>query len=64
MKRCDSVCLKLFVGAMVILAFCAAILGHINAIGAGSIGWVIVLSIFLLSIIRTVLFAIMDSKGV
>lgn len=64
LKRCDSICLKLFVGAMVILAFCAAILGHINAIGTEFIGWVIVLSIFLLSIIRTVLFVIMDSKGV
>lgn len=64
LKRCDFICLKLFVGAMVILAFCAAILGHINAISAGFIGWVIVLSILLLSIIRTVLFVIMDSKGI
>lgn len=64
LKRCDSICLKLFVGAMVILAFCAAIWGHVNAISTGFIGWGIVLSILLLSIVRTTLFVIMDSKGV
>lgn len=64
LKRCDSVCLKLFVVAMVILAFCAAIWGHVNAISTGGIGWGIVLSILLLSIVRTTLFAVMDSKGV
>lgn len=64
LKRCDSICLKLFVGVMVILAFSAAILGHVNLISAGFIGWVIVLSILLLSIVRTVMFAIMDNKGI
>lgn len=63
LKRCDAICLKLFIGAMIILAFCAGILGHVNAISAGFIGWVIVLSILLLSIIRTVIFVIMDSRG-
>lgn len=64
LKRCDSICMKLFIGAMMILAFCAGILGHINLISAGFVGWVIVLSILLLSIIRTVIFVIMDSKGI
>ncbi len=64
LKRCDSICLKLFVGAMAVVAFGAGILGHINAISTGFIGWTIVLSILVLSIIRTVLFVVMDSKGV
>ena len=64
LKRCDSICLKLFVGAKVILAFSSAIRGHVNAIRTGVIGWGIVLSILLLSIVRTTLFVIMDSKGV
>lgn len=64
LKRCDSICLKLFIGAMIILAFCAAILGHANAISAGFIGWVMVVSILLLAIIRTVIFVIMDNKGI
>ena len=59
LKRCDSICLKLFV-----VAFGAAILGHTNAVSTGFIGWTIVLSILILSIIRTVMFVVMDSKGV
>lgn len=64
LKRCDSICLKIFVGIMVVVAFGAAILGHINAVSTGTIGWVIILSILVLSIIRTVMFVVMDSKGV
>ena len=64
LKRCDSICLKLFVGVMVVVAFGAAILGQANAVSTGFIGWTIVLSILVLSIIRTVIFVVMDSKGV
>lgn len=64
LKRCDAICLKIFVSVMVVVAFLAAILGHINAVSTGTIGWVIILSILALSIIRTVMFIIMDSKGV
>ncbi len=64
LKRCDAICLKIFVGVMVAVAFLAAILGHINAVSTGTIGWVIILSILTLSVIRTVMFIIMDSKGV
>mgnify|MGYP005876080507 FL=1 len=64
LKRCDSICLKLFVGVMVVVAFGAAIFGHTNVVSTGFIGWTIVLSILVLSIIRTVMFAVMDSKGV
>ena len=49
---------------MVEVAFCAAILGQANAVNTGFIGWTIVLSILVLSIIRTVMFVVMDSKGV
>ena len=64
LKRCDSICLKLFVGVMVAVAFGAAILGHANVVSTGFIGWAIVLSILALSIIRTVMFVVMDNKGV
>ena len=64
LKRCDAICLRIFVGVMAVVAFLAAILGHINAVSTGTIGWVIILSILALSIIRTVMFIIMDSKGV
>ncbi len=64
LKRCDSICLKLFVGVMVVIAFSAAILGHVNVVSTEFIGWTIVLSILVLSIIRTVMFVVMDNKGV
>ena len=64
LKRCDSICLKLFVGVMVVVVFGAAISGHTNVVSTGFIGWTIVLSILVLSIIRTVMFVVMDSKGV
>ena len=64
LKRCDSICLKLFIAAMIGLAWSCAILGHVDTMNMGIIGWAIVLSILVLSIIRTVMFVIMDSKGV
>lgn len=64
LRRCDAVCLKVFVIAMAALAFACGILGHVDAINAGLVGWVIVLLMIALSILRTVLFVIMDSRGV
>lgn len=69
LKRCDSFCLKLFLAVMIAIAWGCAILGHgdeagIVIINTGIIGWIIVLSILALSVIRTVMFVIIDSKGV
>ena len=64
LKRCDSFCLKLFVAVMVVVAWGCAMLSHVNTINMGMIGWIIVLSILILSIIRTLMFVIIDSKGV
>ncbi|EOT44391.1 hypothetical protein [Enterococcus columbae] len=64
LKRCDSICLKVFIVAMVIAAWAAAAIGHVNIFGAQVIGWWIVLSILAITILRTVLFLIMDNKGV
>lgn len=64
LKRCDSFCLKLLVAAAVISAWGCAILGHVSAVDMGIVGWVIVWSVFALSVIRTAMFAIMDSKGI
>ena len=69
LKRCDSLCLKVFLAVMIVVAWGCAILGHgdeagIAIINTGIIGWIIVLSILALSVIRTVMFVILDSKGV
>lgn len=63
LKRCDSVCLKIFVGVMAVAAFVCAILGHIDAAYMGALGWVIVLSILGLTVVRTAMFIVLDSKG-
>ena len=46
LKRCDSICLKLFVGVMVVVAFGAAIFGHTNVVSTGLLDGRIVLSIW------------------
>lgn len=64
LKRCDSFCLKLLVAATIISAWSCAILGHVSTVDTEIIGWIIVWSLLALSVIRTVMFAIMDSKGI
>ena len=63
LKRCDSICLKLFVGVMVVVAFGAAILGQANAVSTGFIGWTIVLSIWFYLLFEQRYLLVMDSKG-
>jgi len=64
LKRCDSVCLKLFLAVMVVVAWICGIAGHGDILRTGVVGWMIVLTILALAVIRTVMFKIMDSKGV
>lgn len=64
LKRCDSICLKLFVSVMSVTAFAGAILSHLDTAGTSLIGWIIILSVVAVSVVRAVLFSIMDSKGV
>ncbi len=63
LKRCDSLCLKIFVAVMIAAAWVCAVANHTGAIGTGVVGWIIVLSVLALSVIRTAVFAVMDSKG-
>lgn len=64
LKRCDSICYKLFITVMAVTAWLCAIIGHTNAISTEFVGWIIVLTILVLTIIRTVIFMIMDSRGI
>ena len=62
LKRCDAICLKIAVALIVALGFvCAA--GRF-AISTEIIGYGLMGTLVLLSVIRTVLFCIMDEKGV
>ncbi|SKC44256.1 hypothetical protein SAMN02745115_00858 [[Eubacterium] yurii] len=62
--RCDAICLKIFTVVMLLTAYISGILGHVNAISTTAVGWIIMIAIIALSVLRTVLFIIMDTKGV
>ncbi len=64
LKRCDSICFKIFIAVMVVTAWICAIIGHANVLSSEIIGWIIVLTILALTIIRTVIFVIMDIRGI
>ena len=64
LHRCDSICLKIFCVLMVIIAYLGGILGHVNAISTALMGWFIIGSVIAITILRTIIFLIMDSKGV
>lgn len=64
LRRCDAICLKILVTVMVITAFAAVALGHLSVNNSALIGWIIMGTIVTISIIRTVLFYIMDTKGI
>ena len=58
--RSDSIALKIMVAAAVVIAFACAV----GAISASAAGYAIVGTIFALTIIRFIIFCVMDSKGV
>lgn len=63
-RRCDAICFKLLIVVMLIIAYAGGILGHVNVISPSIMGWAIVISILITSILRTILFFIMDTKGI
>lgn len=64
LHRCDSICLKFFCVLMVIIAYLGGILGHVNGISTALMGWLIIGTVITITILRTIMFIIMDSKGV
>lgn len=64
LHRCDSICLKIFCVLMVIIAYLGGILGHVNGISTALMGWLIIGTVITITILRTIIFIIMDSKGV
>lgn len=64
LHRCDSICLKIFCVLMVIIAYLGGILDHVNGISTALMGWLIIGTVITITILRTIMFIIMDSKGV
>lgn len=60
LRRTDAIGLKIMVAAVVAIAFACAV----EAIGGRMAGYALVGLVFALTIIRFVLFSVMDSKGV
>lgn len=58
--RADSIALKVLVAAAVVIAFACSV----EAINTSAAGYALVVAIFVLTIIRFVIFCVMDSKGV
>lgn len=62
LKRCDALCLKIGAAAIIVLSFVCAI-GRLS-ITTDIIGYCLMGILIALAIIRTILFYIMDTKGV
>ena len=62
LKRCDALCLKIGAAAIIVLSFGCAV-GRLS-ITTDLIGYCLMGILIALAIIRTILFYIMDTKGV
>lgn len=62
LRRCDSICLKIVLIAIVCIGFLSAILKL--TVTTEVIGYMLMGVLVCISVIRTILFCIMDSKGV
>ena len=62
LKRCDSICYKIVTVLLVCIGFLSAILRF--TVSPEVIGYMLVGTLVLMSIIRTILFCYMDIKGV
>lgn len=60
LRRADAICLKILIAAVIITAFA----GAITLLDGRMAGFALVGILFVLAVIRFVIFCIMDSKGV
>lgn len=61
LKRCDSICYKILMVSIVCIGFLSAILRF--AVSSEVIGYMLMGILVLVSIIRTILFCYMDTRG-
>ena len=62
LRRCDSICFKITMAAIVCIGFLSAILRL--TVSSEIIGYMLIGLFVCVTIIRTVIFCIMDTKGV
>ena len=63
LNKCNAICYKIMAVIMVALAFTAAIVGHTETFGTDVIGWILVISLVVVSIVRVILYSAIDKKG-
>ena len=61
LKRCDSICYKISLTVIIIIAFLSAILRF--AVSSEVIGFMLMGLLVLMSVVRTIIFYYMDAKG-
>ena len=61
LKRCDSICYKILMVSIACIGFFAAFLRC--AVSSEVIGYILIGTLVLISVIRTILFCYMDAKG-
>ena len=64
LRRCDAICLKILTVVSCLTALLGGIFAHVSTDAAYFMGWSIVFTMIVLSVLRTVLFLIMDKKGI
>ncbi|MGI6003126.1 MAG: hypothetical protein ACOX74_05790 [Lachnospiraceae bacterium] len=64
LRRCDAICLRLLTAAACLIALIGGIAAHVSTGAAYMMGWALVITLIALSVLRTVLFWVMDKKGV
>ena len=62
LRRCDAVCLKVALAAIVCIGFLSAILRF--TVTSEVIGYLLMGLLVMISVIRTILFCVMDAKGI
>ena len=60
LKRADSICLKIALIASIVIAFTGA-MEHVNQL---QMGYIIMILLVVTTIVRTIIFYVMDTKGV
>ena len=63
LNKSNSICYKILSVIMVALAFTAAIVGHDEVSRIDVIGWGLVISLVVVSIVRVILYSAIDKKG-
>ena len=63
LNKSNAICYKILSVIMVALAFTAAIVGHDEVSGIYVIGWGLVISLVVVSIVRVILYSAIDKKG-